>query len=316
MPDLPLIEEMRAARERAMEVAFHTPLIPLNDAPEGADVRLKLEIHQPINSFKIRGVYNAVASLEPARRAKGIVTTSAGNTAQALAWCGRHFGVEARAIMPETAPRTKIYAVRALGGVPDLAPVDDLFAFMRERRWEAEDYAFIHPWTDRSVMLGHSSAGFEIVEDCPDVEAVYIPVGGGGFASGVGSALRRLNPEIQIIGVEPEGCPALSESMRQGRPASVGCKTICDGVAVPYMTDEVFPLLQQVIDEVRLISEDRVRATIWHLARHNKVIAEGAGALAVAAAVSDAGRFTGPVVAIVTGGSIDDDLLIDILRNG
>lgn len=296
-----------------MEVAIHTPLVPLNRSPDGADIRLKLEIHQPINSFKIRGVYNAVASLDPDRRARGIVTTSAGNTAQALAWCGRHFGVEARAIMPETAPQTKIDAVRALGGTPDLVPVDELFAFMRERRWEGEDYAFIHPWTDREVMLGHASAGFEIIEDCPEVQTVYIPVGGGGFASGVGAALRRLKPDIRLIAVEPEGCPALSESLRLGQPASVECKTICDGVAVPYMTDEVFPLLRDLLDDVRLISEATVRETIRRLAHYNKIIVEGAGALAVAAAVSDAASNAGPSVAIVTGGSIDDRIFIEIL---
>ncbi len=310
----PTLEEFQAARERLNGIAVHTPLVELHESAGAEDVFLKLEIHQPINSFKIRGIFNAVASLTDQERASGLFTTSAGNTAQALAWCGRHFGVRAQSMMPEGAPQSKIDAVRAYGGEPVFVPSADLFEYMLGRGWEDQDYTFIHPWTNRDVLIGHGSAGFEIVEDMPDVETVYIPVGGGGFFGGVGLALKLLKPEIRLIAVEPVDCPALSASLAAGRAVAVECHTMCDGVAVPFMTDEMFPLLRELVDECLLVSEDDVRLAIRQLAFGNKVIAEGAGALAVAAAIQAPLHQRGKSVAIVTGGSIDLSKLLPILE--
>jgi threonine dehydratase len=277
-------------------------------------ILLKLETLQPVTNFKIRGVFNAVAMLADEDRARGLSTVSAGNTAQALAWTGRHFGVPARSLMPDTAPRTKIEAVERYGGQPVLVPVDEVFRFLRERGWEHEPYAFIHPWTDRDLMIGHGTIGLEIVEDLPHAAEVYVPVGGGGLIAGVGSALKSAGSDARVIAVEPEGCPALHESLRRGAPASVECHTMCDGVAVPYITDEMFPLLREVVDEVVLVSEERVRETIRRLALSDRLIVEGSGALSVAAAMR--GHSPGgsvPRVCVVTGASIDREKLVEIL---
>jgi threonine dehydratase len=259
-------------------------------------------------------VFNAVNALFPEARSRGLSTVSAGNTAQALAWCGRHFGVSARSLMPESAPTAKIEAVRSYGGQPILVPVAQVFDFLRERSWEHEPFAFIHPWTNRDVMIGHGSIGLEIVGDMPAVDTVYVPVGGGGLASGVGFALKALRPEVRVVAVEPEGCPALHESFRQGRPAHVDCRTICDGVAVPYITDEMYPLLREVVDDVVLVSEAAVRATIRRLALRDRMIVEASAALSVAAALATPSTERGRTVCLVTGGSIDTKLLIEILH--
>jgi threonine dehydratase len=309
------LEEIRAAAERLRGVVIRTPLVPLHgfDAAEREPILLKMEIHQPVTSFKIRGVFNAVACLSPDTRDKGLSTVSAGNTAQALAWSGRYFGVPARSLMPETAPATKVEAVRRYGGEPVLVPMEELFRFLREHGWEDQPYCFIHPWTNRDLMIGHGTIGLEILADHPRVETVFVPVGGGGLIGGVASALKELEPSVRVIAVEPEGCPSLHESFKQGRPASVDCHTICDGVAVPYITDEVFAILQDIIDEVVLVSEDAVKAVIKRLALRNRVIVEGAAALSVAAALATPPDSRGRTVCLVTGGSIDTPLLMEIL---
>ena len=311
--DRPTLDEFQLARDRISGVALRTPLVPLHESAGLSSVYLKLETLQPINSFKIRGIFNAVASMDDVERERGLFTTSAGNTAQALAWCGRHFGVKARSMMPHGAPESKAAAVRAYGGEPIFVTTDELFGYMRNEGWVGQDYAFVHPWTNRDVLIGHGSAGFEIVEDLPQVETVYIPVGGGGFFSGVALALRAVKPDIRIVAVEPEGCPALSKSLEAGQAVAVECDTMCDGVAVPYMTDEMFPLLQELADDCLLISEEEVADAIRLLAFGNKVITEGAGALSVAAALRERTAGARPAVSIVTGGSIDRDKLLAIL---
>jgi threonine dehydratase len=309
----PTIEEIEQAAERLRDVVVHTPLVPLHDFDGQTDILLKLETLQPVTNFKIRGVFNAVAALPAAERVKGLSTVSAGNTAQALAWTGRHFGVPARSVMPDTAPQTKIEAVRRYGGEPVLVPTAEVFRFLKERLWEREPYAFIHPWTDRDLMIGHGTIGLEIAADLPEVETVYVPVGGGGLIGGVGSALKAAKPNVRVVAVEPQGCPALHESLRQDRPVTVECQTICDGVAVPYITDEMFPILREIVHEVLLVSEDDVRATIRRLALGNRLIVEGSAALPVAAALATPAGRRGRAVAVVTGASIDTEKLLAIL---
>ena len=309
----PSLDQFQSARERLAGTALGTPLVPMHSYDNSRDLFLKLETHQPINSFKLRGVFNAVAALPEERRAAGLSTTSAGNTAQALAWCGRHFGVEARALMPETAPRTKVAAVEAYGGTPVLIPGAEVFRFMREHGWEQEPYAFIHAWLDPEVLAGHGTLGLEIIEELPDVDTVFIPVGGGGLIAGVGSALKTLKPTVRIVAVEPVGCPSLQQSLELGHATSVECRTICDGTAVPFIVEELFPLLRELVDDVMLVSDDDVRSAMRRLATGNKLITEGAGALATAAALATAVAERGLSVAIVSGGSIDTPLLLEIL---
>ncbi len=305
--------EVEAAAAVVDGVVLHTPLVPFGAAD--ARILLKPEIHQPAGCFKIRGVLHAVARLDDAARGRGLSTVSAGNTAKALAWVGRHFGVPSRSLMPDSAPETKTRAVRALGGTPVLVPVDEVFRFLKEHGWEREPYAFIHPWIDRNVMIGHGTMALEIIADCPDVETVYIPVGGGGLIGGVGGALKALRPAVRVIAVEPAGCPSFHASRAAGRPVSVTCDTMCDGVAVPYITDEAFPLLQEIIDDTVLVTEDEVRAAIRALAMQAHVVAEGAGALALAAALKSPAAARGRTVCPVTGGSIDAAKLAAILAD-
>jgi threonine dehydratase len=196
-----------------------------------------------------------------------------------------------------------------------VVPVGELFRFLEEHLWEREPYAFIHPWTSRDVMIGHGTLGLEILEDSPDVETVWVPVGGGGLIGGVGSALKALKPSVQVVAVEPEGCPSLHESLRQGRPARVDCRTICDGVAVPYITEELFPILRDVADDAVLVPEIAVKAALKRLALGNRMIVEPSGALSVAAALAAPPERRGRAVCLVTGGSVDTDKFLEILED-
>lgn len=312
----PTLAEVRQAAERLRGVAVSTPLIPLHSFDADSGILLKLETLQPVTSFKVRGIYNAVAALDDAARRPGLSTVSAGNTAQALAWTARRFGVVARSVMPDSAPASKIEAVRAYGGVPVLVPMDEVFRFLREHLWESEPYAFIHPWTNRDVMIGHGTMALEILADCPNVETVVIPVGGGGLMGGVGTALKQLKPSVRVLAVEPATCSALHASLEAGRPVSVACKTICDGVAVPYMTEEMFPLLRAIVDRVVLVSDDAVVAAVKQLALGNKLVAEPSGALALAAALAMPASERGLCVCLVTGGSVDGAKLASWLQQG
>jgi threonine dehydratase len=305
--------EIEAARERLRGVIVPTPLVPLHVHGPDPGILLKPETLQPAGSFKLRGIFNAVALIPQQRRARGLSTVSAGNTAKALAWCGRHFGVSARSVMPEVAPATKVEAVRALGGTPVLVPTPEVFRFLKEHRWEREPYAFVHPWTDRDVHAGHASLGLEILESSPDVETVFVPLGGGGLFAGVASALRARAPSVRVVAVEPASCAHFAAALAAGRPVDVPCQTLCDGVAVPYLTEELFPLLRDLASEVVQVSEAEVRAAIRMLANGNHLIAEGAGALATAAALKTPQTLRGRSVALVTGGSIDTKKLREIL---
>ena len=301
----PTINEVREAAIRLREVVLHSPLVPLHLHESSRDLLLKLETLQCVNSFKIRGVFHAVASMSEEERQRGVSTVSAGNTAQALAWAARYFGVPARSVMPDSAPSSKIDAVRAYGGTPVLVPMDEVFRFMREHLWENEPYAFVHPWTERNVMIGHASMALEILEDCPDVDSVFIPVGGGGLIGGVGSAIKALKPDTNVIAVEPIGCASLYESLAADKPVSVQCDTICDGVAVPYMTEEMFPLLRDMVDRCVLVSDTDVKGAMRRLALGNKLIVEPSAALATAAALAMPVEERGRSVCLVTGGSIN-----------
>jgi threonine dehydratase len=312
---VPTLDAIREARERTENVVRHTPLVPLHERLGAPDIHLKLETFQPVGSFKQRGIFNAVAVLSDAERARGLSTVSAGNTAQALAWSARHFGVSARSVMPETAPQTKVDAVRALGGEPVLVPVADVFRYLKDNGWESEPYTFIHPWTNQNVLTGHGSLGLEILEDLEGVQSVFIPVGGGGLMAGVGSAIKAVRPDVRVVAVEPEGCPAFHESLRAGKPVEVACDTICDGVAVPYMTEEMFPLLKDIADATCLVSEANVKGMVRRLALDQKIVAEPSGALAVVAALQESPSKRGRSVAIVTGGSIDAEKLAAIVAD-
>ncbi len=306
----PTMDEVLTARDRLRGIAVRTPLLQLHDSES---IWIKPESLQPVGSFKIRGIYNAVAALTAEDRAGGVSTVSSGNTAQALAWAARRFGVPARAVMPLTTAANKISATEAYGGTPDLMPVERAFGYLRAGAYHDFPDTFIHPVANRDVIAGHGSIGLEIVEDMPDVDAVYVPIGGGGLISGIANVLKALRPAIRIIGVQPIGCTPVIAGLAAGKPVDVTVDTICDGVAVSFMFPEMLPLLRDLVDEIVTVSDDDVRRAIRRLALKNKIVAEGAGALAVAAALN-AGS-SGRVVAIVSGGSIDADRLAQILTS-
>lgn len=310
----PTQSEIYEAAERIRGVVRPSPLVPLHEFDPAGSILLKPETLQAVNSFKIRGVFNAVALMTDSQRSQGISTVSAGNTAQALAWAGRYFGVPARSIMPDSAPKAKIEAVRAYGGTPELVPMAEVFRYMKEHLWEQESYSYVHPWTDRAVMIGHATIALEVLQECPDVDSIFVPVGGGGLMGGVGSAIKLFKPDTKVIGVEPTGCASLHDSLAVGKAVAVDCDTICDGVAVPYMTEEMFPLLRDVVDEVQLVSDAEVKTMVKRLALGNKIVSEPSGALAAAAAVRMPAEQRGTAVCLVTGGSIDAEKLISMLQ--
>lgn len=306
----PTMEEVYEGRERLQGIAVRTPLLQLHGSD---DIWIKPEVLQPVGSFKMRGIYNAVAALHPDERAKGVSTVSSGNTAQALSWSARKFGVTARAIMPHTAPQNKIDATIAYGGVPDLRDPEEAFQSLLDGSYHDEPDAFIHPVANRDVLAGHGSIGLEIHEDLPDVQTVYVPVGGGGLSCGIANAIKNLSPGVRVIGVQPAECTPVIQGISAGKPVMVKCVTFCDGVAVSFMFPEMYPLMRDLLDDIITVEEEDVFEALRHLALKNKIVAEGAGGLAVAAALKANPAERGKTVAIVSGGSIDPDKLARIL---
>ncbi len=311
----PSVEEFEAAADRLRGVAVRTPLVPLHSYDESRAIWLKPETLQPIGSFKIRGVYNWAALLSPEDRARGLSTTSAGNTAQAVGFAARRFGVPARSLVPEWLPENKAASIERYGVDLVRVPFDDLLDYMFEEGWRAEPYSYLNPWGQPELLAGHGSAGLEILQDMDDVDSVFVPVGGGGLIGGVGSAIKAFRPSVRVIAVQAAVNPAFQAALDAGRSVWIDWQeTICEGASVPIIVDEVLPLLRSVVDEVVLVSEDEVREAVRFLALRNKIVAEGAGAAAVAAALKTPASARGKSVCIVSGGSIDAGLLAEILR--
>ncbi len=311
----PTIDAVRKAREVIRGGARRTSLLSFGRGDTG--IRLKSEVGQPTGSFKIRGVYNWAAGLPPAAVKRGFSTFSAGNTALALAHCARLFKTTCRSILPDYAPDIKVRTLREQGVETVLVPFEHLADYIFSAGWRKEPYAFLHPWTEPAMIAGHATIGLEIIEELPDVATVYVPVGGGALAAGVGSAIGMLNPAVRIVGVQTESYPALARSFRAGKPVWVEPQpTICDGVAVPFATDQLFPLLEKTVDTVAVVSEEEARDAVRDLARECGLVAEGAGALALAAALDTPREERGLAVCLVTGGNIPASLLDEILGAG
>jgi len=308
----PSLDAVRKAHERLRGVAKRTPLTPFGR--KDSRILLKSEVGQPSGSFKIRGVYNWAAGLSPEEVGRGFSTFSAGNTALALAHCAQVFGTTCRSLLPDYAPENMVGALRERGVETVLVPFEEMADYIFRAGWRDESYTFLHPWAEPAMIAGHATIGLEIVEDLPDVETVYVPVGGGALACGVGCAVGRLNPGARIVGVQTESYPSLAQSFHEGRPVWIEPQpTICDGVAVPFITDQLYPLLRQTVDSVAVVSEAQVRAAIRVLAQECAVVSEGAGALALAAALATPLEDRGPSVCLVTGGNIPAQLLDELL---
>ena len=305
------LAEIQAARERIAGAAIRTPLVRLYvDAP--AEIYLKLENLQPVHSFKIRGAMNAIMLAPPSQRALGLVTASAGNMAQGVAWTARMLGLSATIVVPDSAPDAKLAAITRLGGHILKVPYHEWWNIIVSGRMDGLDGLFVHPVQDPGVIAGNGTIGLEIIEDLPDVDAVIIPYGGGGLTCGVASAIKALRPTTKIITVEPEGGAALAAAVKAGQPVDVEFRaSFVDGAGSRRVLESMWPRVAPLVDSAWEIPIDEVAAAVRLLAERGRVIAEGAGALAVAAAVS--GRAgSGKVVCLVSGGNINLTKLAEI----
>ena len=298
------LAEIEAARERIAGAAVRTPLLRLHvEAP--AEIYLKCENLQPVNSFKIRGATNAVMLAPAEERAKGLVTASAGNMAQGVAWVARELGVSATIAVPEHAPQAKLAAIERLGGRVLKLPYDDWWNVIVTSRVDGVEGLFVHPVQDPGVMAGNGTIGLEVLEDLPDPDAVVIPYGGGGLTVGIASAVKALRPDTKIFTAEPETAAALVAAFAAGQPTDVDYQaSFVDGSGSRRVLDTMWPLVSPLVDGALSIPVAEVAAAVRLLAERARVIAEGAGALALAAALS--GRAgPGKVVCIVSGGNIN-----------
>jgi threonine dehydratase len=290
-----------------------TPLLRLHvdDAP--AEIYLKLETLQPINSFKIRGAYNAMAQAPREELAKGVVTTSAGNMAQGVGWAARELGIPFTVIVPDHAPETKLAAIERLGGSYVKVPFDRWWQALEERSYPGVEGFFVHPVEDEPVMAGNGTIGLEILEDLPDPDRIIVPWGGGGLFTGIASAVKALRPETELRVVELETAAPLTASLAAGEPREIDYRTsFVDGAGARAVLPKMWELARPLIDGSDVVTLDETAAAVRLLAERVRVVAEGAGALAVAAALS--GRAGGgKIVAIVSGGNIDSSVLATIL---
>ncbi len=304
---------IEAARERISGAAIRTPLVRLRVEDCPATIYLKLENLQPIGSFKIRGATNAVLLAPAGDRAKGLVTASAGNMAQGVAWAARELGVPATIVVPEHAPEAKLAAIKRLGGEVLKLPYDDWWNVIVTSHVDGAEGLFVHPVQDPAVMAGNGTIGLEILDDLPDPDAVVIPYGGGGLTVGIASAIKALRPDTKIYTAEPETGAALAAALAAGHPTDVDYRaSFVDGSGSRRVLDSMWPLVTPLVDGALAIPVAEVAAAVRLLAERARVIAEGAGALAPAAAL--AGRAgPGKVVCVVSGGNINLSTLADIL---
>lgn len=296
---------IQAARPRVMSAAIRTPLVPFaGDQPPGVEAYLKLEVLQPIGSFKIRGATNAMALMGPAESAGGFLTASAGNMAQAVAWNARRLGVPCTVVAPDTAPDAKIAAVERLGGRVIRVSFDRWWQTFTERSYPGETGAFVHPFDDERVMAGNGTIGLELLEDVPDLDTVLVPWGGGGLACGIASAVRALRPAARVYAVEVDTAAPLAAALAAGRPVSVDMQpSFVDGIGSKTVLPAMFERAQSLLAGSLVASVDDTKAALRSMVERNHVVPEGAGAVALAVALS--GRAgTGQIACIVSGGSI------------
>jgi threonine dehydratase len=304
---------IQEARERIADVAVRTPLVRMRVDEAPGEIWCKLETLQPVNSFKIRGAANAIRSADPADVQRGLLTASAGNMAQGVAWVARELGLPATIAVPEHAPRAKLDAIERLGGRVLPMPYDDWWQAIVTSRIEGHEGLFVHPVQDPAVMAGNGTIGLEILEEVPDPDAVVIPVGGGGLAVGIASAVKALRPETRIYTAEPVTGAALSAALAAGSPVDVGFEaSFVDGSGSRRVLDTMWPRLREVVDGAFAVPLDDVRGAVRVLAERMRVIAEGAGALATAAALAGSAG-DGKIVCIVSGGNINLATLAEIL---
>ncbi|HWF88568.1 MAG TPA: threonine/serine dehydratase [Pyrinomonadaceae bacterium] len=312
--DLIPIFAIEEARRVIAGKAVRTPLVRLNLRDHPAEIYLKLENLQPIGSFKIRGAANAIARLSPEQLEHGVVTASAGNMAQGVAWCARELGVSCTVIAPSSAPDAKVHAIERLGGRVIKVSFDEWWQAFEQRSYPGVDGAFIHAFDDPYVMAGNGAIALEILEDLPDVEAVVIPWGGGGLTCGIASALRQLRPACKICTAEVATAAPFAASLSAGRPTEIDFQpSWVDGIGAKAVFPQMFERAQALVDDALVADLDSIAAALRLLVTNNHVVAEGAGACAVACALSTFN--SGKIVCIISGGNIDPSKLSTLLTH-
>ena len=316
-----MIELVKEASRRLRGVLSPTPIVHSTSLSRifGVELFLKLENLQKTGSFKVRGAYNRIASLPDDERARGVITASTGNHAQAVAWAARLLGVKSLVVMPEDVPIVKHVAARGYGAeiVFSGKTFDESFRYALELSAE-RGMTFIHPFDDRLVMAGQGTIGLEILEEMPDVDTVVVPVGGGGLISGIAGALKESGARIKVIGVEAGASSTCIESLKEGRPVDVSLRpTIADGIAIKRVGERTLPMIKKYVDGVVAVSEDAIAASILMLLERKKLIVEGAGAVPLASVMEgklpeDAGK----TVLVLSGGNIDVTTLDRVIRKG
>jgi threonine dehydratase len=300
------LSEVREARARIAGTVVRTPLVRLELGRGFPDVRLKLENLQPINAYKLRGAANAVALLSEAERQRGVWTISAGNAGQGVAYAARAAGVPCTVVAIETAPAAKLERMRALGAQLVLVPYAVAWQALEDRSYAGVSGTFIHPFDDQNFIAGHATMGLEILEDAPDTVAIIAAIGGGGLVTGVASAVKALRPEIRVWGAEPETAAPAALSFAKGSPQEFPDwkATFVDGAGGKSVFPRMWQRMQPVVDGSIVVSLDEVKRAMRLMAEKARVIAEGAGALGLAAALTGKAG-PGPIVAVVSGGNVD-----------
>jgi threonine dehydratase len=310
------LAEIHDARARIAKSILRTPLIPLDLGPDYPDIRLKLESLQPTNSYKLRGAVNAVAMLSDADRERGVWTISAGNAGQGIAYAARQAGVPCTVVAIETAPKSKIERMRALGA--RLIPVSYATAWkaLADRAFPGVVGTFVHPFDDHNFIAGHATMGLEILEDAPDTVGVIAAIGGGGLVTGVGSALKAQKPGIKVWGAEPETAAPVALSFAAGSAQAFKDWTpsFVDGAGGQSVFPRMWERMRPVVDGCIVVTLDETKRAMRLIAEKARVIAEGAGALAVAAALTGK-TDRGPLVAIVSGGNVDMSRFCELISS-
>ena len=300
------LEDIEQARERVASTIMRAPLVKLDLGSGAPDIRLKLENLQPTNAYKIRGATNAVAHLSDMERARGVWTISAGNAGQGVAYAARRFGIPCTVVAIETAPQTKLDRMRALGATIVPVSYDDAWKAAESHEFPGLDGTFVHPFDNHDFIVGHATMGLEILEDAPDVRTVIAAIGGGGLITGVGSAIRAKRPDVQVLGAEPETGAPYALSLREGGPRKFADweASFVDGAGGKSVTERMWQRMRPVTDGTITVTLDQTAKAMRLIAEKTRTIAEGAGALSLAAALTgQAGD--GPIVCIVSGGNID-----------
>jgi threonine dehydratase len=300
------VEAVEAARKRIAGTIVRTPLVKLQTGPGTPEIYVKLENLQPINSFKLRGAANAVAMLPPERRSLGVWTVSAGNAGQGVAYAARQAGVPCTVVTIDTAPATKVQRMQALGATLVKAPFDACWEAMERRTFPGVDGTFVHPFDDDDFIAGNATMGLEIVEDLPGVATIVAAIGGGGLVTGAAVGARALKPSVRILGAEPETAAPGAASFAAGRACAFDewQATFIDGAGGKSVFPRMWERMNGLIDGSIVVTLDETKRAMRVLAEKARVIAEGAGALGVAAALTGKAG-DGPIVAVVSGGNIE-----------